>query len=122
MSNTTNILALDYKTAAVRSIISGLTSAAAIDIHFSLRYIFWSDETDKFIKRFHIDETNTTTVITGIGLCYGLAVDWKSSKLYRTDTTYNNISVSDLDGKNQRVIISSGLGQIRALALDPDIG
>jgi len=120
VSNTTDILAVDYKTLAVNSVVSGLTRAVAIDVHFSLGYIFWSDVTERNIKRFRIDESNTTTIITGIGACEGLAVDWRASQLYWTDTTYETISVSDLDGNNQSLLISSDLDKPRAIALDLD--
>ena len=111
---------MDYKTAALSSVVSGLTRAVAIDIHFSLGYIFWSDVLEKNIKRFRIDVSSTTTVITGIGVCDGLAVDWRASQLYWTDTTYDTISVSDLNGNNRGLLISSSLEEPRAIALDLD--
>ena len=120
VSNTTDILAVDYKTSAVNSIVSGLTKAVAIDVHFSLGYIFWSDVTERNIKRFRIDVSNTTTIITGIGVCNGLAVDWRASQLYWTDTTHDTITVSDLDGTNQTLLIDSDLHEPRAIALDLD--
>ena len=100
--------------------ILGLTRAVAIDVHFSLGFIFWSDVTELNIKRLRIDDENTTTVITNIGVCDGLAVQWRTSQLYWTDTTYNRISVSDLDGNNQLTLISSALEEPSAIALDPD--
>ena len=120
VTNTSDVVALDYKTAALSSIVSGLSRAVAIDVHFSLGYIFWSDVTEKNIKRFRIDFGNTTTIVTGIGVCDGLAVDWRASQLYWTDTTYDTISVSDLDGNNQVFLISSGLEEPREIALDLD--
>lgn len=122
LSNTTDILAVDYRTAAVRSIISGLKRAVALDVHFSLGYVFWSDVTERNIKRFRIDVARTATIITGIGVCDGLAVDWRASELYWTDTTYDTISVSDLDGYNQRTLISLSLDEPRAITLDLDSG
>ena len=120
VSNTTDIVAVDHGKAKVNSVILGLTRAVAIDVHFSLGFIFWSDVTELNIKRLRIDEENTTTLITNIGVCDGLAVQWRTSQLYWTDTTYNSISVSDLDGNNQLTLISSALEEPRAIALDPD--
>ena len=120
VSNTSDIVSIDYTTAAVHSIISGLTRAVAIDIHFTLGYIFWSDVTEKNIKRFRIDMASTTTIITGIGVCEGLAVDWRTLQLYWNDITYDRISVSDLNGNNQRTLISSGLDKPGAIAPDLD--
>ena len=120
VSNKTDILAVDHKTSAVNSVVSGITAAVAIDIHFNLGYIFWSDVAETNIKRFRIDVASTTTIITGIGVCDGLAVDWRASQLYWTDTTYSTISVSDLNGNSRGRLISSGLDKPRAIALDPD--
>ena len=120
VSNTTDILAIDYRTAEVRSIISGLSKAVALDVHFSFGYIFWSDVTERNIKRFRIDTASTTTIVTNIGACDGLAVDWRLPLLYWTDRTYGTISVSDLHGNNQSVLITSGLDEPKAIALDLD--
>ncbi|XP_078360420.1 MAM and LDL-receptor class A domain-containing protein 1-like isoform X2 [Oculina patagonica] len=120
VASSSNIVAVDYKTGAVTgTVVSGLRSAVAMDVHFSLGYVFWSDVSDGDIKRFHIGGS-TTTIISGIGTCDGLAVDWRSLKLYWTTTTYDKISMSDLSGNNQRTLISSGLQQPRAIALDLD--
>ncbi len=120
VSGSTKIVAVDYKTGAVTPVVSaGLSRAVAMDVHFNLSYIFWSDVNDKNIKRSHIGGS-TTTIITGIGTCDGLAVDWRSSRLYWSDTTYDKISMSDLSGNNQRTLISSGLQEPRAIALDLD--
>ena len=120
VSNTSDIVAIDYKTAAVTPVVTSLSRAVAIDVHFSLGYIFWSDVTERNIKRFRIDIASTTTIITSIGVCDGLAVDWRASQLYWTDMTYDTISVSDLDGNNQVRLISTGLEKPRAIALDLD--
>ncbi|XP_067016159.1 low-density lipoprotein receptor-related protein 6-like [Acropora muricata] len=121
-SNTTDIIALDYKTSAAHSVVSGLTRAIAVDVHFSLGYIFWSDFSEQNIKRSSTDGSGLTTIISGIGVCDGLAVEWRTSQLYWTDTTSNAISVSDLSGNNQRSLISLGIDEPRDIALDPDSG
>ena len=86
-----------------------------------LGYIFWSDVTDLNIKRFSIGGS-TTTIITNIGVCGGLAVHWRTSQLYWTDQSHDKISVSDLDGNNRGTLIHSGLDAPRDIALDPDNG
>ena len=121
VSNTSDVIAIDYKTSTVTPVVTGLSRAVAIDVHFSLGYIFWSDETDLDIKRFRIGGS-TTTIITGIGVCSGLAVHWRTSQLYWTDETYGMISISDLDGNNQGILIHSGLDVPRDIAVDPDNG
>ncbi len=74
-----------YDNATSYPIISNLTRAVAIDIHFSLGYIFWSDYIEKNIKRANIDGTNVTVLHNDILYCFGLAVEWGSSQLYWTD-------------------------------------
>ena len=121
VSNTSDIVVIDYKTATVNPVVTGLSKAVSIDVHFGLGYIFWSDVTDLNIKRFRIGG-GTTTIITGIGVCRGLAVDWRTFQLYWTDESYDKISVSDLDGNNQSILIYSGLDVPRDIAVDPDNG
>ena len=94
----------------------------AIDVHFSLGYIFWSDVWEQNIKRSGIDGSGKTIIISNIGVCDGLAVQWRTSQLYWTDTTHDTISVSDLAGKNERRLLSLGLDKPRDIALDPDNG
>ncbi|XP_044180350.1 low-density lipoprotein receptor-related protein 4-like isoform X2 [Acropora millepora] len=122
LSNTTDIIALDYKTSATHSVVSGLTRAIAVDVHFSLGYIFWSDVSERNIKRSSTDGSGLTTIISGIGVCDGLAVEWRTSQLYWTDSTSDTISVSDLSGNNQRSLLSLGLDEPRDIALDLDSG
>ena len=121
VSNTSDIIAIDYKASTVTPVVTGLSRAVAIDVHFSLGYIFWSDVFDLNIKRFRIGGS-TTTIITNIGVCGGLAVHWRASQLYFTDQSHDKISVSDLDGKNQGTLIHSGTDALRDIALDPDNG
>ena len=121
-SNATDIIALDFKTSATHSVVSGLTRAIAVDVHFSLGYLFWSDVSEQNIKRSSTDGSGIATIINSIGVCDGLAVDWRTSQLYWTDTTYDTISVSDLSGSNRRSFLSLGLDEPRDIVLDPDSG
>ena len=102
--------------------VTGLTRAVALDVHFSMGYIFWSDVSEQNIKRSGIDGSSITTIITNIGVCDGLAVQWTTSELYWTDTTHDAISKSDLSGNNQQTVLSLGLDEPRDIALDPDKG
>jgi len=74
------------------------------------------------IKRSGIDGSGTIIIISNIGVCDGLAVEWRTSQLYWTDTTHDTISVSDLAGNNQRSLLSLGLDEPRDIALDPNNG
>ena len=102
--------------------VTGLTRAVALDVHFEKRYIFWSDVSERNIKRSGIDGSGIRTIITNVGVCDGLAVQWRTSELYWSDTTYNTISKSDLSGNNRQTLVRTGLDEPRDIALDPDNG
>ena len=113
---------MDYNEGIIFPVISNLTRAIAIDIHFNLGYIFWSDLGERTIKRARNDGTNIIVLHNDTGDVYGLAVDWMSLQLYWTDELYNRISVSDLEGNNIRILLSLSLDEPRGIALDPNDG
>ena len=61
-------------------------------------------------------------VRTGLDHPDGIAVDWVARNLYWTDTGMDRIEVSRLNGSSRRVLISDGLDEPRAIALDPEAG
>ncbi|XP_078343445.1 low-density lipoprotein receptor-related protein 5-like [Oculina patagonica] len=123
ISTRKDIAALDYNNVTSYPIISNLRKALAIDIHFSLGYIFWSEYWRRTIKRANIDGLNITVLHHSNTLeCNGLAVEWRSFQLYWTDDGSDTISVSDLEGNNTRILISSSLDKPSGIALDPNNG
>ena len=123
-SNTTNLITLDPETSVFRSIVSGLKTAVAVEVHFRLGLVFWStnddtDPSDLSISRANIDGSNISTVIHLRGLCEGLSVDWMSYRLYWTDATHDKIEVANLDGTDRRELIDLGLDKPRGIAVDP---
>ncbi|KAL9960479.1 hypothetical protein ACROYT_G033945 [Oculina patagonica] len=119
---TSDIWALDFKTPSAHHIIGGLSRAVAIDVDYSLGYIFWSDVTELNIKRANIDGSCITVIHNNIGVCEGLAVEWNTSQLYWTDKTNGTISVSDFEGNNKTILVSSNLDEPRGIVLDHDSG
>ena len=49
----------------------------------------------------------------------GIAIDWVNRKMYWADTTNKRILVAELDGSKQTTLVETGLGNPRALAIDP---
>ena len=121
MSTSTEIVALDFVSVTSHAIVSG-SRVVAVDVHFSLGYIFWSDVAEFKLKRSCIDGTNVTIINNNVGVCDGLAVEWMTSQLYWTDTTNDSIWVSDLEGNNPRILVYTGLDEPRGIALDPEHG
>ena len=116
------MITIDPVTSASQPIISGLNIAVAVDVHFDLGLVFWSDMIDLTISRANIDGSNVSTIIDVQGVCDGLAVEWVSNLLYWTDTTHDIIEVSNLNGSNRRTLFSLGLHKPRGIALDPHSG
>ena len=118
VANDYRVLALDYDNKSIFPVVSNLLSAIDVDFHYNKGYIFWSNIVS--IQRSNMDGTNIT-VIHNDTYCYGLAVEWDSLQLYWTDFYNNCIMVSDLDGNNKRIVVSS-LSKATHIVLDPHQG
>ena len=67
--------------------------------------------------------SNQRPLITdNIGTPVALAVDWQTRMLYWTDALLKRIEVSNLDGTQRCILISSGLDQPRDIAVHPSAG
>ena len=115
------ILVLDYARNSSFTVISNLSHGVVIDVHYNLGYIFWSDATERNIKRSNMDGRNIAVILNNTD-CDGLAVDWHSLRLYWTDLTNDTISVSDFEGNNKRIMFSSELDRPTGIVLDVQEG
>ena len=52
----------------------------------------------------------------------GIAVDWIARNIYWTATGTDRIEVSRLNGTSRKIVISDGLDEPRAIAVDPAAG
>jgi len=59
---------------------------------------------------------------SNLGEIDGLAVEWESDLIYWTDYTNERIEVAQLDGKNRRSLITSGIRRPKEIAVDPRKG
>jgi len=97
-------------------------------------YVFWSDPASRYIGRVSFDGSNSVTIVRGVSTD-SLAVDWVSGNLYWIDyhVMYDEvlgkhrlfnftISVSQLDGRNRKKLITSELGYPRFIAVLPKLG
>ena len=137
----------DYIHGSLRRIPLGATSAyqttlvSSIDNPVALEfyhtddysgYIYYSDPSNQYIGRVGFDGTGLATVITNVQTD-SLAVDWVSGNLYwinydvllkdgSASHTNFTISVSRLDGSYRKTLISTGLSNLRGLAVLPREG
>ena len=98
-------------------------------------YIFWSDNHDDYIGRVSFDGSSLVTIIHNVK-SDSLAVDWISGNLYWIDyqlipdreQSQNSklvnftVSVSRLDGRYQKKLITSGLSDPKGIAVLPKQG
>lgn len=96
----------------------------------STGYVYWSDLGDSYIGRVSFDGSNAVRVVDNVN-SESLAVDWISGNLYWINfdigpesRQYENfsISVSQLDGRYQKKLISEKTGKIRGIAVLPKEG
>ncbi|XP_057293261.1 low-density lipoprotein receptor-like [Hydractinia symbiolongicarpus] len=110
----------DYK-----AIITDARSAVAVALDVDKGMVYWADNVNKTICRTAKNGDGKVEVLvdTGIDKPEGLAIDWIAKKLYWSDSLYNRISVSNLDGSHVKVLINSTSDQqLRALAVYPEKG
>ncbi|OXU25251.1 hypothetical protein TSAR_015309 [Trichomalopsis sarcophagae] len=101
--------------------IGHMKNVSGADVDMETGQIYWTDPGQLFtkvIRKVSFQGKNEDTVIDGcIDTVDSLVVDSIGRKLYWTDVGLNSIEVSDLDGKNRKVLVWSGLDNPRAVAL-----
>ena len=98
-------------------------------------YIFWTDPIQGYIGRVSFDGSNSLRIVHNV-ISDSLAVDWISGNLYWIDfvvipnheeplkSKFVNytISVSRLNGRYRKTLITSGLGDPKGIAVLPKQG
>ena len=124
----------DVADGRMEALVKDQVNAVAVDFDWSSKCIFWSDVTSRgsalrkaCLPHLAHDGNYTDTELTSIQSEQlvtlqnpdGLAVDWVGKNLYWCDKGSDTIEVSDLNGKHRSVLISKGLSEPRAIAVDP---
>ncbi|XP_073521420.1 low-density lipoprotein receptor-related protein 5-like [Phyllobates terribilis] len=103
--------------------IDDIRHAIAIDYDPVERYIYWTDDEVRAIRRVYLDGSGAQTLVTTeIKHPDGIAVDWVSRNLYWTDTGTDRIEVTRLNGTSRKILISEDLDEPRAIVLNPLTG
>ena len=123
-SNTNALKAIEINSSKVHSVVPNLHSIEAVDVHVKLNLVYWSETQTNAIRRLNITSGKVEDVVTdsNLGQIDGLAVEWESDLIYWTDYTNQRIEVAQLDGKNRRSLITSGIRRPRGIAVDPRKG
>ncbi|XP_048255378.1 very low-density lipoprotein receptor-like [Haliotis rufescens] len=101
-----------------------ISSAVAMDFDFLGNRFYWTDVVKEGIFRADFGNKSSVEEVasTDVSTPDGLAVDWINKHLYWTDTGFDRIEVSSLDGKMRKTLINTGLDEPRAIVLDPNYG
>ena len=102
--------------------VKNQTNAVAIDYDWKSNCIFWSDVTSRGSSLRKMCNNSNIEQLATLQNPDGLAIDWVGRNLYWCDKGSDTIEVTDLDGNYRKVLISDGLAEPRAIALDPSAG
>ena len=108
----------------MHTVLTNLNSVEAVDVHVKLNLVYWSETRPNAIKRLNVTSGKVEDILTdsNLGEIDGLAVEWESDLIYWTDYTNERIQVAQLDGKNRRSLITSGIRLPKEIAVDPRKG
>ncbi|XP_052775178.1 low-density lipoprotein receptor-related protein 8-like isoform X2 [Mya arenaria] len=115
-------------------VVDSTSNSVGIDVDHEEKYLFWTDGAEEVIKRANINH-DQTGMMTGQDVMVivgkegnqafssdGIAVDWLFKRIYWTDYQADKIMVADYNGANKHAVITTGLSDPRAIALDPEYG
>jgi len=97
--------------------------ASGIDIDCMKGQVYWSDTTNKLIKRASIDGKNVETFMSdSMKFPEGLAIDWISRNVYWTDPGKDTIEVASMEDGTRYTLLENKLESPRGIAVHPAIG
>ncbi|GAB0097057.1 low-density lipoprotein receptor-related protein 4 [Sergentomyia squamirostris] len=103
--------------------IEGIHGGVALDYHYNESKLFYADVNIDVIKSVNLENpSETRTIVTGLNIPNGLAVDWLANNIFWTDTGLKVLEVARLDGSFRKVILSDNLNDPRAMIVYPKFG
>lgn len=86
--------------------------------------VYWTEVTKGIIVRAKYDGSDMEVIVkSGRSTSpEGIAVDWLGRNIYWTDSRLDTIQVAKLNGTHRKTLISSDLGNPRAIVVDPPNG
>ena len=69
------------------------------------RMMYWTSQSPGSIQKAGMDGSSPVTIVTGLNLPRGLAIDFAARRLYWADMNDNRIQTSDLDGRGFRTVV-----------------
>lgn len=103
--------------------LKGLKHAIAIDFDPVEKFLYWTDDEARGIRRARLDGSGQQdVVISEVEQPDGIAIDAVGRNIYWTDTGTDRIEVARLDGSHRTVLITEHLVEPRAIVIAPEKG
>ncbi|CAB3366747.1 Hypothetical predicted protein [Cloeon dipterum] len=119
-ANRVDIRQMSLNNVKYTAILKGLHNAIALDYHYHMGLVYWSDVSLDMIRRAHINGSEPEDVIRwGLEAPSGVALDWVHNLLFWTDSGTRRVEVASLDGSVRSVLAASDLDKPRAIAVHP---
>ena len=97
--------------------------ASGIDIDCMKGHVYWTDTTNRQVKRSDISGKNPETFLAeGLKFPEGIAIDWVSRNVYWTDPGQDTIEVANLDHGTRATLLEGDLESPRGIAVHPGVG
>ncbi|XP_060074272.1 prolow-density lipoprotein receptor-related protein 1-like [Ylistrum balloti] len=123
LSSLHKLLLYDVSTGDLITLYSGLDQGAAIDFHYSKKWIYWASHGDSRMYRGSLSLdvlTDVHLVVDAVSATIdSIAVDWITELLFWMETYPSQIRVATLDGKNPTTLLDENLDNPKSLVIDP---
>ena len=97
--------------------------ASGIDIDCMKGHVYWTDTTNRQIKRSDISGNNPETFLAdGLQFPEGIAIDWVSRNVYWTDPGQDTVEVANMDHGTRAKLLEGDLESPRGIAVHPGVG
>jgi len=114
------ILKCNYDGTNLQRVVRNNGRIQGMDIDLSSNYIFWTDNTNKVLKRADLDGSKAATIFESPSALYDLVLDPGNEHIYFNDRTANKIQRIDYDGSNLTEILQVE-GSIGSLGIDLEL-
>ncbi|XP_059825945.1 prolow-density lipoprotein receptor-related protein 1-like [Hypanus sabinus] len=99
-----------------------LRNAVALDADVAEGRLFWADMGQRAIFSTSLNEKDGaagTSIINGLQIPGGIAVDWINKLLYWTDRGMKTLSVANFDGTKGKILFDTDLREPDSVVVDP---
>lgn len=83
------------------------------------KFLYWSDQQNRSIKRIDIQSGKIDSVINEVGDCEGISIEWVNKYIYWTEKGNDRIEMSRVNGSDRKLLFDSDVETPRGITVDP---